>query len=258
MQPLFPKSEPHVQRGTQKYCEICSVQFSVINREHQCKRCLRAVCSDCGKSKNLIFSSNAPVKEVHRACKICKSQSMYIGTLIRNHNLQFGKMSTIGSQWSKRTVRKSVEPRQVSIKSNLFTRETFSQLWKAYSYELRELVGLLTQKYQEVSIYNMVYNVFTAVISASPATSLSKIVYLIIFVLCFCEPHEAALVVIELIQLNSEEKNNKNLAFKYLKEMPFFVEYSSIEPYISSRFDRFFDSFLVNCCNIECCIFIIS
>ena len=62
---------------------------------------------------------------------------MYIGTLIRNNNLQFGKMSTIGSEWSKRVGKKSVEPRQLSVKSNLFTRETFSQLWKAYSYELR-------------------------------------------------------------------------------------------------------------------------
>ena len=65
---------------------------------------------------------------------------------------------------------------------------------------------MLTQKYEEVSIYNMVYNVYTAIVSVSPATSLSKVVYLIIFVLCFCSPDQAALVVINLIQLKHQHR----------------------------------------------------
>ena len=83
------------------------------------------------------------------------------------------------------------------------------------------MVGILTQKYEEVSIYNMVYNVFSAVISASPATSLSKIIYLIIFVLCFCSADQAAQVVINLIQLKQQQKDSKTVAFKYVGAMPF-------------------------------------
>ena len=138
----------------------------------------------------------------------------------------------------------------MTVRNNLFTKETFSQLWRAYNYELRELVGLLTQKYEEVSIYNMVYNVYTAVISASPATSLSKIIYLIIFVLCFCSPDQAAVIVINLIHLREHHKNLRTVAFKYIQSMPYNGQYSKIEKYALSRYERFVDSHFINCFNI--------
>lgn len=33
------------QRGQNKQCEICKLKFQLlVKKEHQCKRCLRAVC----------------------------------------------------------------------------------------------------------------------------------------------------------------------------------------------------------------------
>ena len=57
--------------------------------------------------------------------------------LIKNNNLEFGKMSKFGLEWNRNTSKVEVDGRKVAVKNNLFTKETFSQLWKAYNYELR-------------------------------------------------------------------------------------------------------------------------
>ena len=80
---------------------------------------------------------SGPTKELHRCCKVCKEESEYIGLLIKNNNLEFGKMSKFGLEWNKNISKVEVDGRKVAVKNNLFTKETFSQLWKAYNYELR-------------------------------------------------------------------------------------------------------------------------
>ena len=48
MKNSFLKSDPDITRGTDKSCLDCQKKFSFVVREHQCKRCLKPVCSECG------------------------------------------------------------------------------------------------------------------------------------------------------------------------------------------------------------------
>lgn len=43
---VFEKFDPSNKRGLSKACEICDKSFNVLlmDYEHQCKRCLRAIC----------------------------------------------------------------------------------------------------------------------------------------------------------------------------------------------------------------------
>jgi hypothetical protein len=258
MQSLFAPSEPAVQRGVEKHCQVCNAKFSVITREHQCKRCLKAVCSDCGKHHLDIFNPTAPAQESHRACRSCKEASDYIASLVHNQRLVFGKMSTIGQEWMKKIEQKEIKSRTNSNKNHLFTKDTFEQIWRSYSFELRELVGRLTYQYEQDSLYSMVYGVFTAVIGSSPPISLSKVIYLIMFLLCFCSPESATLLAIYLVNLRHEVKDLKAVALRFAKAMPYEGQYNKIEDYAQYRFDRFADSYWVNCSSVECSVSVLG
>jgi hypothetical protein len=41
-------------------CELCRSKFSLLRltRPHRCKRCLRFVCSDCGKFRGQILGED--------------------------------------------------------------------------------------------------------------------------------------------------------------------------------------------------------
>lgn len=47
-------------RGKMTACDICNKDFSILVKEHQCKRCKRAVCYNCSTSKapvsNIFYS----------------------------------------------------------------------------------------------------------------------------------------------------------------------------------------------------------
>lgn len=119
-------------------------------------------------------------------------------------------------------------------------------------------MGVLTFQYEQEGVYNMVYNVYTTVISAASGQTLPQVIYLIIFILCFCSSDKAVLLVLFLIDLKQSQKEVRNLAINYLKVMPFSNELTKIENYVHYRLDRFIDSFLVNCVTIEASISLIS
>jgi hypothetical protein len=96
------------------------------------------------------------------------------------------------------------------------------------------------------------------VISAASGQTLPQVIYLIIFILCFCSSDKAVLLVLFLIDLKQSQKEVRNLAINYLKVMPFNNELTKIENYVHYRLDRFIDSFLVNCITIEASISLIS
>ena len=50
--------------------------FRILVRKHKCKRCLRAVCANCSKTKILIIDKSDSY-ENHRVCNICKEESDY-------------------------------------------------------------------------------------------------------------------------------------------------------------------------------------
>jgi len=46
------------KRGVIDSCQLCQKRFSALRLEHQCKRCARAVCSDCSKAKAKVNKMN--------------------------------------------------------------------------------------------------------------------------------------------------------------------------------------------------------
>ena len=50
----------------------------------------------------------------------------------------------------------------------------------------------------------------------------------------------------------------KNLAFKFVKALPYQNEYQKIENYLYYRYEKYVDSFFVNASSIECSVFYIG
>lgn len=195
---------------------------------------------------------------MHKVCKNCKQLSTFTSQLVKSQNLGFGKMSDTGKKWIKKiTSKPSIFGTDTSQHKTL-SRQVFSQLWGSYSYQLRELIGHLTYRYQQDGVYNVVYGVYTTVISSIPHYKLGQIIYLVVFVLCFCSPDKAPFIVLYLIELKDSIKNLKEIMNNYIKVLPFRHQISKIGDYINYRYDKYIDSFLVNCLTVQCSIAMIS
>ncbi len=48
----IPKFQPDIRKTN---CYFCTQKFGLSRREHQCKRCLRAVCDECSPAKGTVF-----------------------------------------------------------------------------------------------------------------------------------------------------------------------------------------------------------
>lgn len=92
---FFQRNEFPLDRGNSKSCESCSKAFSLFLREHQCKRCYKAVCSDCGNFQMVVFKLGY-LRRQHRVCRECKDASEYITRFIASNNLRFAQLSETG------------------------------------------------------------------------------------------------------------------------------------------------------------------
>ena len=53
-------------------CEVCTVAFTMVRREHHCRICCRSVCHDCAQGKTTVLEFSASVPQ--RICAICEQQ----------------------------------------------------------------------------------------------------------------------------------------------------------------------------------------
>jgi len=83
---FFQKNDPSINRDIEKKCQICNKEFSVFKREHQCKRCFRAVCSECGEHKIMVFKAGF-TKRPHRGCKFCFEEIRDLADYINSNQL---------------------------------------------------------------------------------------------------------------------------------------------------------------------------
>lgn len=59
-------------------CEICESRFQMLlNVEHQCKRCLRAICEKCGQNKIKIYHPEGHFS-THKCCTLCAKEEQAI------------------------------------------------------------------------------------------------------------------------------------------------------------------------------------
>jgi hypothetical protein len=145
----------------------------------------------------------------HRVCRSCKELSDYITNYVKSEELKFGEMSDTGKKWMKKIIIKPSTSGTTTAQHSLLSKEYFEGLWGTYSFELRELVGILTFKKQQAEFYDNIKAVLKTVISASPQFQASQIIHLIVFVLCFCSADKAPFIVLSLLQLRHTEKDLK-------------------------------------------------
>jgi hypothetical protein len=69
----FEKCEVTVQRKVENKCMLCSLELNLWRREHQCKRCFRAVCDKCSDDKLPVYKEGL-VRRLHRGCKLCVAE----------------------------------------------------------------------------------------------------------------------------------------------------------------------------------------
>jgi hypothetical protein len=108
-------------------------------------------------------------------------------------------MSHFGNKWMSKIEKRSLTASIDNRKYKKFTREVFDRMWDSYNYSMREFIGVLTYEIDQGSIYNIVNDVFSAVISIAPEEEIEHVAYLVIFVLCFCTPDKAPIVCLFLI-----------------------------------------------------------
>lgn len=164
---------------------ICAKQFKIGRKEHQCKRCYRAVCSDCGKDKTMVFMQGF-LQEPHRNCKLCVQETKGMKEYINANKIAFGSMSSLGEKWIKKVEKSYQLPKSQNKKNSIFTRELFNLMWDSYNYSLREFIGLLTFNSSQEDIYGLTVTVFNNMQNAFPKENVQTLAYLSIFLLCFC------------------------------------------------------------------------
>lgn len=136
MSNLFDKWESGVQRDVEKKCSLCNKDFNFMRREHQCKRCLRAVCSDCSNEKLNVYKQGF-ARRPHRGCKLCVEEVREVAEFIEANRLQFSRMSPMGNKWMGRIEKRALTGSIDNRKHKKFTREVYGRMWDAYNYSLR-------------------------------------------------------------------------------------------------------------------------
>lgn len=59
------------ERGLRSHCEICGIKFQLlVKQEHQCKRCMRSVCEQCGPERRIVYEGDGS-SSLHRCCSVC-------------------------------------------------------------------------------------------------------------------------------------------------------------------------------------------
>lgn len=65
-------------------------------------------------------------------------------------------------------------------------------------------MGLLTIKFKQDSVYDVVYSVYATVISAARQFTLAQVIHLAVFVLCFVAEDKAPFIVLYLLELRQK------------------------------------------------------
>ncbi|CAK78093.1 unnamed protein product (macronuclear) [Paramecium tetraurelia] len=85
-------------RGKLKNCQLCGAKFTMSVKEHQCKRCKRAVCDKCAPNKAQVQKADGLSKKTHRLCNFCKDESDSLKRFLEQYKISFNKDS-FSQQW---------------------------------------------------------------------------------------------------------------------------------------------------------------
>ncbi|KAM3136748.1 hypothetical protein pb186bvf_011193 [Paramecium bursaria] len=204
-------------RGKKKSCEICKKDFSVLVKEHQCKRCKRAVCYACAQNRGLVYKINLKKNnqdEPHRQCSICHQESKRLQEFVKENRLVFGK-DTISAKWLQNMnnklkyneitkeyfdylndpqfelkFNKEGTPEQITYKNYKVADQNMEKLFEecclAFNYSLQEFFYHVISKTDPSTICIQIRNILKAFLNKHPEYGFGdELILVILFFLCF-------------------------------------------------------------------------
>ncbi|CAD8173004.1 unnamed protein product [Paramecium octaurelia] len=185
-------------------CELCQQTFDWKHKSHQCKRCFRFVCYNCGPDKTIIPSHD--LKTPHRICKNCKDDSKHQTQQMEVEKCKFGQLSGIGKRWASLAqgddivIEKVQEEYQNSLPKILknASNETKGQIQtnllryykenkKSLNYSLYEWNYKMCVGESESSIQTKLSNVLICFFKSNPVRLTRNLVFMTTYILYFCD-----------------------------------------------------------------------
>ncbi|KAM3130555.1 hypothetical protein pb186bvf_017364 [Paramecium bursaria] len=179
-------------------CELCQKSFGMLQVQHQCKRCKRAICHDCGNQKSKIV--NFDLKTVHRICKVCAEEQKQLQDLLQKEGLVFNQNSV-----SSRNILNKISPGilQSAIDEEYFwyLNESKTKIDKqtltiiptmvqdarnSYNFSMYEMDFYLTSQLQANTIAAFVSSIIQVLLVKYPKMKITqKVINLVLFLLYF-------------------------------------------------------------------------
>ncbi|CAD8153139.1 unnamed protein product [Paramecium pentaurelia] len=240
-------------RGKIPKCQICQKSFSFTTREHQCKRCLRAVCEGCSPFKiNHIKKDGKESTKPHRMCKICKEESEQIKNFVEQNHIAYG-VDTLSKQWLGGTLSQQ-DYKNARESAKIRFDKTEISGFDNINYSLKEfyyLVGKDNQKLQ---------NVCLTFCSKNPEVQFSaELVCLANFLLCFSsEASTYQLLTIIYKQKPLDECIVSILTYCVKGYGLGEDEKQLLKQFLQSRLKRYLITYSINLFNFDTTLFLIT
>ncbi|CAK63184.1 unnamed protein product (macronuclear) [Paramecium tetraurelia] len=271
-------------RPKQQRCEICQRNFSLLLQQHQCKRCKRAVCFDCGKFKAIIVDYD--LKTQHRCCIICKEEQLAIQDIISKEQLSFNKNSLITNQWLRYSLDNVREQDLIDeyyailgqSKNNLPPSAAeelksipviLNQIRNQYNYSMKEFDYYLTKDLMDNMSAIFLQSVLQCLLYKNPNIQINQnLVQMTYFLLCF---HSSPLVFhfincfreeISLGRFLDQNDSIKDYEIDFLLEIGkknYLIEPTDLlyfRKYLEKHAEKMLSNTFFNFVNVQCLIFI--
>ncbi|CAD8087531.1 unnamed protein product [Paramecium sonneborni] len=252
-------------------CELCNQTFDWKHKQHQCKRCLRHVCYNCGPDKAIIPSHD--LKTPHRICKNCKDDSKHQTQLMDVEKCKFGQLSGIGKRWAFLAqgddfqIEKSQEEYQKSLSkilknsSNEIKQQISANLYrffkenkKSLNYSLYDWNYKISQGEQESQLQQKISNVLHCFFTTNPVKLTRNLVFITTYILYFCDEAITLILLSFLHQkvlpsrfqyhkLDAEENKPIEQEVKFLMDCMVEQSNSTLDPLIKPKIKEFLDAY---------------
>ncbi|KAM3139675.1 hypothetical protein pb186bvf_008133 [Paramecium bursaria] len=200
----------NLDRGQIKECQICNQPFTFMKKEHQCKRCKRAICDKCGPYKAIIQNFDKPSKNPHRLCVLCKDESDLMNKFVEQYKIQYN-FDTYSIEWLKvyNTNPKECENTYNNAKKDSQQRsrneydlfkgkldDVYKEIETHTNYSLKEFLVVITQAQQQNQIKQILDRVLGTFLIMFPEVGFHIDQILIThFLLCFSSEASAYILL---------------------------------------------------------------
>ncbi|CAD8053752.1 unnamed protein product [Paramecium sonneborni] len=277
-------------RGKFKKCQICQKEFGIFHKEHQCKRCRRAVCQNCANHHGPVLTDTGFSKQTHRICNVCKDESDSIKKFIESQKIGLGK-DTYAIEWLKQsglTIDLAKKEYDLAQKENDRQKDkaeflrmkqelqmVMIEFWMNLTFSYREFLFYLMKDIEQDQLQQQICRVLGAILLQYPEIGYSSDqVIITTFLLCFCSESSAYAILtilyseiipsylypLNLKKMPYDYQNENDQLFQVL-EQGFKIKSSDlqiIKPFIKQRAQRYILSLGINFFQFQTSFYIIN